>query len=521
MEHPPAPERLTLRDTTKLPISGGGWVLLGERPPEELALGLVGKFWWPVIEFADVRADAFRDWAEPGFAKTIRGARRRRARLSPRIAALSRPAPARRPLSTRARGSTSTCGASYEGLSSSPQRSYGRARLTAAEAARSVAAMSFDHKQPFNVLIAGAGVAGLEAALALRDLAGEHIATTLLAPEPEFVYRPLRMHEPFAYSAAQHYPLDEIARDIGFELKLDAFMWLDPARRVVHTEGREELSYDALLLALGARLHPRFSHALTLDDQRLDEQLHGLIQDVEIGYIHKLAFIAPSQMPWPLPLYELALMTARRAYDMNEDLSIALATPEDAPLAIFGTAVSEAVQNLLTEHGIRMIPSAHCETPAPGQVSIHPGSRRLHVDRVIALPELFGPSAPGVPQRDGRGFIPIDIHCRVPELERVFAAGDATDFTVKHGGIAAQQADVAAESIAALAGAPVEPTKFHPVIRGILLGGNGPLYLTAEITGGHGSSSDVSEQPTWSPATKIAAKYLAPYLESRDRAAVR
>lgn len=71
-EHPPAaPERLTLRDTTQLPVGGGGWVLLGERPEEEIALGLVGKFWRPVIEYADVRATAFRDFAEPGFGKTI------------------------------------------------------------------------------------------------------------------------------------------------------------------------------------------------------------------------------------------------------------------------------------------------------------------------------------------------------------------------------------------------------------------------------------------------------------------
>jgi hypothetical protein len=71
-EHPPAaPERLTLRDTTKLPMSGGGWVLLGERPPEEIALGLVGKFWRPVIEFAQVEANEFKEWSQPGFAKTI------------------------------------------------------------------------------------------------------------------------------------------------------------------------------------------------------------------------------------------------------------------------------------------------------------------------------------------------------------------------------------------------------------------------------------------------------------------
>jgi len=138
---------------------------------------------------------------------------------------------------------------------------------------------------------------------------------------------------------------------------------------------------------------------------------------------------------------------------------------------------------------------------------------------VIALPDLFGPSTPGVPKRDAHGFIPVDVHCKVQGLERVFAAGDATDFAVKDGGLAAQQADVAAQAIAALAGAPIEPTGFHPVIHSVLLGGRKPLYLSAHITGEHGSSSEISEKPTWLPPTKTAAKYLAPYLESRERAA--
>ena len=374
---------------------------------------------------------------------------------------------------------------------------------------------------PLKVVIAGGGVAGLEAALALRELAGDRIATTLLAPAQEFVYRPMSVREPFAYSAAHHYPLDEITRDIGVEFVRDAFKWLDPDHRVVHTDAGERLEYDALLLALGAVLRPRFSHAITLDDSRIDEQLHGLIQDIEGGYVHKLAFISPTPMPWPLPLYELALMTARRAYDMNVDLSVTLATPEDAPLAIFGSEASSAVARLLEENQILFIPSAHCETPAPGHVSTNPGSRQLQVDRVIALPELFGPSVPGVPLQADNGFIPIDAHCKVPRLERVYAAGDATEFAVKLGGIAAQQADTAAEAIAALAGAPIEPKPFQPIMHGMLIGGQKPLYLTADLTGGHGSSSEASETPNWSPGTKIAAKYLAPYLESRDRAALR
>jgi sulfide:quinone oxidoreductase len=102
-------------------------------------------------------------------------------------------------------------------------------------------------------------------------------------------------------------------------------------------------------------------------------------------------------------------------------------------------------------------------------------------------------------------------------LERVWAAGDATDFAVKHGGIAAQQADTAAHAIAALAGAPVQPQPFHPIIRAVLVSLDKPRYLSAQITGGHGSSSEFGDSPSWSAIGKIDAKYLAPYLGERDR----
>ncbi len=395
------------------------------------------------------------------------------------------------------------------------------ARYNCGHPVRKLLAMTSSSTTPFKVVVAGGGVAALEGALALRDLAGKRINTTLLAPQPEFVYRPMRVREPFGYSEARRYSLDEIARDIDVELKQDAFKWLDTERRIVHTELGDRLEYDALLLALGAVRRPRFRHAVTLDDGHIDEQLHGLVQDVEGGYVHKLAFISPSRMPWPLPIYELALMTAQRAYDMEAELSITIATPEDAPLAIFGQTVSDAVSAILTDRGILVIPSARCETPAPGELALHPGGRHLFLDRIVALPELSGPSTPGVPKSAPDGFLAVDVHCQVRGVDRVFAAGDATDFAVKHGGMAAQQADAAAQTIAALAGAPVEPAPFHPVIHAMLLGADKPLYLSAHITGGHGTSSEISESPTWSPPTKIVANYLSPYLESRDRAALR
>jgi len=71
---PPArpPESMRLRDMPSIPMYEGGWILLGERPGEEIALGLVGKFWRPVIEFAPITtADEFRKFDQPGFAKTV------------------------------------------------------------------------------------------------------------------------------------------------------------------------------------------------------------------------------------------------------------------------------------------------------------------------------------------------------------------------------------------------------------------------------------------------------------------
>jgi hypothetical protein len=69
---PREPASLRLHDLTTIPPGQGGWVLLGLREQDEIALGLIGKFWRPAIDFASVRsAPEFLDFAEPGFAKTI------------------------------------------------------------------------------------------------------------------------------------------------------------------------------------------------------------------------------------------------------------------------------------------------------------------------------------------------------------------------------------------------------------------------------------------------------------------
>jgi sulfide:quinone oxidoreductase len=370
----------------------------------------------------------------------------------------------------------------------------------------------------FRVVVAGGGVAALETALALADMAPGRTDVTVIAPNKEFVYRAMVVREPFGYAEARRYALSSIVSDAGATLLEGELGWIDPAERTIHTKDDQAIGYDALVLALGATATKRYPHALTIDDRDLDETLHGLIQDIEGGYIHKLAFVSPGRMAWPLPLYELAMMTAARADDMQIKLETTIVTPEDSPLAIFGSTASDAVRELLQAAGIEIVSSAYVEVPSYDRVLISPGARHRYVDRVIALPQLDGPPVRGIPLGEN-GFIRIDPHCRVPDVERIYAAGDATDFPVKMGGIGAQQADTAAESIAALAGAELKPELFNPTIHGMLLTGDEPRYLTAHITGGHGFSSQITDAPASSPPGKIAAKYLAPYLDERDRKA--
>jgi sulfide:quinone oxidoreductase len=324
------------------------------------------------------------------------------------------------------------------------------------------------------VLIAGGGVAALETALALHALAPELTDVSVIAPGEEFVYRPMTVREPFAYGQASHYPLARIVGDAGALLITDALEWIEPEKRMIHTQAGAQLGYDALVLALGARAKPRYEHAVTIDDRRLDETLHGIIQDVEGGYIHSLAFVSPARMPWQLPIYELALMTAGRAYDMNVELAVTIVTPEDSPLAIFGTGASAGVAELLERSHITTITSAYAEIPHQGEIIVNPGDRHIHANRVIALPELYGPGVRGIPLGE-HGFIRVDQHGKVHETDHIYAAGDAIDFPIKHGGLGARQADAAAQAIAELAGAVITPQPFDPVIHGMLLTGERPL----------------------------------------------
>lgn len=269
------------------------------------------------------------------------------------------------------------------------------------------------------------------------------------------------------------------------------------------------------MICVGAVTRPRYEHALTIGDP--GGELAGLTDEIETGRTAALAFVVPSARVWPLPLYEAALMSATLAAEYERELTVTVVTSERAPLEVFGDRAAVATARLLSDLGIEVVTGARCELPTPDLVEIRaidalrwPASapaRHLAVDRVVAVPELHGPHFRGVPCAD-QGFIPIDRYCRVPGSEAVYAAGDATDFPIKHGGLAAQQADAVAASIAAQTGDAVHPRPFRPRLQGLLLTGGEPRYLSAWLIDGHPAGSMVSLEPGPSGASKIVAEQL-------------
>jgi sulfide:quinone oxidoreductase len=361
------------------------------------------------------------------------------------------------------------------------------------------------------VTIVGGGVASLEALLALQSLAGERLSTELIAAAPQFAYRPLAVAEPFGLGTAHRFDLTEIARDQGATLHVATVTAVDPGERSLTTSDGRSLDYDMLLLAVGARSTVAVPGSVSIQGPTYTSRFRTVLRELDERRITRVAFAVPTASTWALPLYELALLTGAHVAERGlRKVELHLVTHEPEPLAIFGKAASAAVAELLEERGVRFHPDRAPVEASRGELMLAPGPP-LAVDRVVSLPHLVGPAIDGLPG-DGEGFIPVDLHGRVQGLDDVWAAGDATSVPIKQGGVASQQADAAAESIAAAAGAAVKPTPFRPVLRGLLLTGGAPRYLRAEVSGGRGEDWGVSDHALWWPPSKVAGRYLAPYL---------
>jgi sulfide:quinone oxidoreductase len=374
---------------------------------------------------------------------------------------------------------------------------------------------------PANVLVAGGGFAAVEAMLALRALAPERVRVTLVSASPVLAYKPAATIEAFDESQPLTYDLRAIAGDAGADFRLDRLEAVAAQRHTVRLASFAYLTYDALVLAVGARASTAIPGALTFRDQREVHHIRRLASRLRDGRLRRVVFAVPRGCTWPLPLYELALLTATQLREEGAGGEVVLVTPEIAPLQVFGAQASRLVTDLLAQRGVRFVGGSDPHSVGPdGALSLGSGET-LSADCVVAAPELRGPRIVGLPA-DRWGFVPTDALGAVTGLPDVYAAGDMTCFPIKQGGLAAQQADLIAQCIASDHGAPVRESRVRHVLRARLVGGAHPVFLRTELdefgqaTAAAIALQSLEEDESLTSSDKVFGRYLAPYLLTRE-----
>ncbi|MGH3065447.1 MAG: FAD-dependent oxidoreductase, partial [Gaiellaceae bacterium] len=241
---------------------------------------------------------------------------------------------------------------------------------------------------PTRVLIAGGGVAALEAALALRDLAADRVSVELLAPEPHFWYRPLAVAAPFKLGEVMRLELDSLARAIGAGVTPGALTGVDAWRHIAYTSKNAQIEYDVLLVACGALATPAIPGALTFRGPADIEMIEHLLEEIASGAVRSVAFAIPWGAVWSLPAYELALLTAAYLEEHQiREVELTVVTPEEEPLRLFGQPATDAVLTLLAERGVSVHTGALVAAVAEGELRLIPEGS-ISVERVVALPRL-------------------------------------------------------------------------------------------------------------------------------------
>ncbi|HYM53975.1 MAG TPA: FAD-dependent oxidoreductase [Solirubrobacteraceae bacterium] len=244
------------------------------------------------------------------------------------------------------------------------------------------------------------------------------------------------------------------------------------------------------------------------------------MSELRCGTRRRIVFAVPSGCSWPLPLYELALLTATLLGELDVRGEVMLVSPELTPLCVFGAQASPLVADLLAERGVRFIGESDPRRVDRSGALVLASGETLDADRVVAAPKLRGPRITGLPA-DQWGFVTTDARGTVVGLPDVYAAGDMTSFPIKQGGLAAQQADLIAQRIASNQGTAIAQSRVHRVLRARLVGGANPVYLRTELdefgqpTAASTLHGHFNDSESVSPPEKVFGRYLSPYLHAR------
>ncbi len=241
-----------------------------------------------------------------------------------------------------------------------------------------------------HVLIAGGGIAGLEAVLALSKLSPELTDVELLSSGAEFVYRPLLVAEPFGARDALRLDLGEVAEEAGSRYTRGSVVSIQPDAKTVGTAEGKALPYDFLLIAIGAGPVDAVPGGLTFGTDEERESFGEVLAAFGRRGHKRIAFVVPPGVSWSIAAYELALLTAaERDARRLHATEILLVTHERAPLEVFGASAAELVASRLSDAGVSLRTGADADRVVDGRLQLKSGEE-LDPGAVVALPAPSG-----------------------------------------------------------------------------------------------------------------------------------
>lgn len=370
--------------------------------------------------------------------------------------------------------------------------------------------MDTPHIAP-RVIVAGAGIAGIEAVLALRAFMGDDVAVTVVDPGTRFSVPATATGQAFGVGTGIDLRLADVVDRAGAALVGGSVAAVDGGRHIVTLAGGRILAYESLVVAVGARPVPAVDAALTFTGMREAPALRAMIDEIGArarrGRSVELAVVVPRGCGWALAAYEIALMAREHlSGPAGEGVVIRVVTSEEDPLGLFGAGAGATVAQTLRRSGVEVLTGAGVRRWHAGRLELADGST-LWADRVIALPLHEGPRIAGLPC-DARGFIAAEPDGRVPGMSDAWAVGDGTSSPVKQGGIACRQADAVAAAIAGAFGHASEGGAPAPPVAGWMWDGRRGRRLPS------GAPDDpTGAAPLW-PVAKIGGRFLAPFVRS-------
>jgi sulfide:quinone oxidoreductase len=358
----------------------------------------------------------------------------------------------------------------------------------------------------FRVAIVGGGVAGVTAMMALAEHLDGAGDVDLITPWTHFVLNQQLIGEPWG-GPPLRVGLGGLAAEFGAVHRPGTVDAIGPGEGELTTTDGEIRRYDAILVATGAKLVAPYPE---IDTVGLGS-VPAVLAHPERGSV---ALVVPPGIAWTLPAYQLALLAASA-----DRPAVRVITPEQHPLDLFGPAAVGVIADFLTRHRVGVERGRQVRDTAEA---------RALADHVVALPLVRGVGIANLPA-DPDGFLTVDATQRVSGLDTIFAAGDATAASIKQGGLAAHQAEVAALEIAELAGRSPVRTNEPATLRGKLVAGGDTLYLRRRLedaehdrrgTSGWRADADpgtARETPPWRPEAALLAWRLSLWLEEHRR----